>query len=106
MLVGALGVFVDDFCYPGIVFFAEADDFYHGRIISWYTGAIKKEVLMANYAIAAEIAANNQDEQGAIEGYLRLLEMLTDPKDIAQIQEIMSDEKEHSHRLTEMQRFP
>ncbi len=56
-----------------------------------------------NYAIAAEIAANNADEQGAIEGYLRLLEVLTDPADIAQIEEIMSDEKEHSHRLAEMQ---
>jgi rubrerythrin len=56
-----------------------------------------------DYAIAAEIAANNVDEQGAIEGYLKLLEILTDPADVAQIEEIMSDEKEHSHRLTEMQ---
>lgn len=56
-----------------------------------------------NYAIAAAIAANNQDEQEAIGGYLKLLEVLTDPEDIAQIEEIMGDEKEHSHRLTEMQ---
>ena len=56
-----------------------------------------------NYAVAAVIAGNNQDEQEAIEGYLKLLEILTDPEDIAQIEEIMSDEKEHSRRLTEMQ---
>ena len=58
---------------------------------------------MANYQIAAAIAANNEDEQEAIGGYLKLLEILTDPEDIAQIEEIMGDEKEHSHRLTEMQ---
>lgn len=59
--------------------------------------------MVKDYAIAAEIAVNNQDEQAAIEGYLRLLEVLEDPEDIAQIEEIMSDEKEHSHQLTEMQ---
>jgi rubrerythrin len=56
-----------------------------------------------DYTIAQAIAANNQDEQEAIEGYLKLLPLLTDPADVAQIQEIISDEKEHSHRLTEMQ---
>jgi rubrerythrin len=54
------------------------------------------------YAIAAEIAANNVDEQGAIEGYLKLLEVLEDPEDIAQIEEIIGDEKNHSHMLTKM----
>ena len=56
-----------------------------------------------NYTIAQAIASNNQDEHEAIEGYLKLLELLTDPDDIAQIEEIIGDEKEHAHRLTEMQ---
>ncbi len=56
-----------------------------------------------DYAVAAEIAANIGDEQGAIEGYLRLLEMVEDAADVAQIEEIISDEKNHAHVLAEMQ---
>ena len=56
-----------------------------------------------DYKIAKAIVSNNEDEHEAIEGYLELLELLTDPADIAQIQEIIGDEKEHSHCLTEMQ---
>ncbi|MDR0591212.1 MAG: hypothetical protein LBG75_01475 [Candidatus Nomurabacteria bacterium] len=56
----------------------------------------------SNYPIAISIAANAQDENEAIEGYLKLLELLEDPIDIAQVQEIISDEKEHAHRLAEM----
>jgi rubrerythrin len=55
-----------------------------------------------NYAAAKLIAANAQDENEAIEGYLSLLEVLTDAADIAQIEEIISDEKEHAERLAEM----
>ena len=39
-----------------------------------------------DYTIAQAIAANNQDEQEAIEGYLKLLPLLTDADDITQIQ--------------------
>jgi rubrerythrin len=56
----------------------------------------------ANYPVALLIAANAQDENEAIEGYLKLLEVLTDPQDIAQIEEIISDEKEHAHRLADV----
>lgn len=54
------------------------------------------------YQTAVLIAENAQDENEAIAGYLKLLEVLTDPADIAQIQEIIGDEKEHAHRLAEM----
>jgi rubrerythrin len=55
-----------------------------------------------NYAIAKLVTANAQDENEAIEGYLGLLELLEDQDDIAQIEEIISDEKEHAERLAEM----
>jgi rubrerythrin len=55
-----------------------------------------------NYAIAKLVAANAQDENEAIEGYLNLLEVLEDSSDIAQIEEIVSDEKEHAERLADM----
>ena len=55
-----------------------------------------------DYKIAAAIAANNEDEHEAIKGYCELLEVLTDPEDIAQIKEIISDEKNHAHMLTNM----
>jgi len=55
-----------------------------------------------DYKIVALIAANNEDEQEAIHGYYELLASLTDPEDIAQIEEIISDEKNHSHMLTNM----
>ena len=55
-----------------------------------------------NYQIAAEIAANGADEWVAIEGYYRLLEMITDPADADVIKEIISDEKNHKMLLTKM----
>ncbi|MDR1300442.1 MAG: hypothetical protein LBK50_01915 [Candidatus Nomurabacteria bacterium] len=56
----------------------------------------------ANYTVAKIIAANAEDENEAIHGYLELLEVLTDPADIAQIEEIIGDEKEHAERLADM----
>lgn len=53
-----------------------------------------------NYAIAAAIAANNEDEHEAIKGYYELLELITDPADQDIIKEIISDEKNHSHLLS------
>ncbi len=55
-----------------------------------------------NYKIAAAIAANNSDEQGAIQGYCELLELITDPADQAIVKEIISDEKNHSTLLTKL----
>ena len=55
-----------------------------------------------NFSIAAAIAANNEDEQEAIKGYYELLKVVTDPEDQAVIKEIISDEKNHSHLLTNM----
>ncbi len=55
-----------------------------------------------NYEAAAWIATNNADELSAIQGYYNLLEIVTDPADQAVIKEIISDEKNHAHLLTEM----
>lgn len=55
-----------------------------------------------NYKVAAAIVANNEDEHEAIKGYYELLEILTDETDRAQIEEIISDEKNHAHMLTNM----
>ena len=55
-----------------------------------------------NFSVAAAIAANNQDEQEAIKGYYELLNVITDPADQAIIKEIISDEKNHSHLLTDL----
>lgn len=55
-----------------------------------------------NLSIAAAIAANNEDEQEAIKGYYELLKLISDPADQAIIKEIISDEKNHSHLLTDM----
>jgi rubrerythrin len=55
-----------------------------------------------NYKISAAIAANNADEQQAIQGYYQLLELITDPTDQATIKEIISDEKNHSDLLTKL----
>ncbi len=58
--------------------------------------------MQTNYQIAQAIAANNQDEQSAIAGYYDLLDIITDPKDQDIIKEIISDEKNHSHLLTNL----
>ena len=50
---------------------------------------------MATFNLAAEIAANLGDEAEAIEGYYRLLEVITDPGDQDILKEIISDEKNH-----------
>jgi rubrerythrin len=59
-----------------------------------------------DFGLAAVIAQNNHDEWTAIEGYYELLDIMTEigaeAKDIDQIKEIISDEKNHSHLLTEM----
>ena len=55
-----------------------------------------------NYQVAAVIAANGADEWEAIEGYYKLLEMITDPEDADVIKEIISDEKNHKMLLTKM----
>jgi rubrerythrin len=55
-----------------------------------------------DYKVAAAIAANNQDEQEAIRGYYDLLEVLIDPEDKKVIEEIISDEKNHSELLTKL----
>ena len=55
--------------------------------------------------IAAEIARNNMGEQEAIDGYFRLIDAAQKaslPREfIDQIQEIISDEMNHSQRLSE-----
>lgn len=54
-----------------------------------------------NDYIAAEIAQNNAGEQEAIEGYFRLLNIQGAPKEfIADVQEIISDEMNHSEVLS------
>lgn len=54
-----------------------------------------------NDYIAAEIAKNNAGEQEAIEGYFRLLNIQGAPKEfIADVQEIISDEMNHSEVLS------
>jgi len=55
--------------------------------------------------ILAEIAMNNKAEQDAIENYFRLIDKcraLGMPTDlIAQLEEIISDEMNHSEKLTD-----
>jgi len=54
-----------------------------------------------NDYIAAEVAKNNAGEQEAIEGYLRLLNIQGIPKElVADIHEIISDEMNHSEKLS------
>ena len=57
-------------------------------------------------SIAALIAENNQDEQEAIKNYEVLLSCLNDvgasKEQIATIEEIISDEKNHSMRLNQL----
>lgn len=57
-------------------------------------------------SIAALIAENNQSEQDAIKNYEVLISCLKDAKasdeQIAVIEEIISDEKNHSMRLNEL----
>lgn len=48
------------------------------------------------------ICKNLKDEAEAIEGYLPLLETLTDPDDISVIKEIISEEKKHAILLQAM----
>ncbi|MDR2063623.1 MAG: hypothetical protein LBQ02_02415 [Candidatus Nomurabacteria bacterium] len=55
-----------------------------------------------NYKIAALLAKNNADEEEAIQGYYELLEVMIDKNDKDIIREIVSDEKNHAHLLTEM----
>jgi rubrerythrin len=52
--------------------------------------------------IAAEIAKNNSDEQGAIQGYYQFLSETEGlpPKFLADIREIISDEMNHSEKLS------
>jgi rubrerythrin len=61
--------------------------------------------MSVNYPLAKIIAALIEDEWEAIEGYVGILEAGgLDEKDIAQIEEIISDEKEHAERLAEISR--
>lgn len=54
-----------------------------------------------NDYIAAEIAKNNAGEQEAIEGYFRLLNIQGVPREFIQdVQEIISDEMNHSEILS------
>jgi len=55
-----------------------------------------------NFSIAAAIAANNEDEHEAIKGYYELLELISDPADQDVIKEIISDEKNHAERLSNL----
>jgi rubrerythrin len=55
-----------------------------------------------DYKVAAAIAANEQDEQAAIQGYYELLQVVVDPEDRAAIEEIISDEKNHAKVLADM----
>ena len=61
---------------------------------------------VTDYDLATEIAKNIADENTAIEGYYALLAFMTeigaDPEDIAQVREIISDEKNHRTVLAEM----
>lgn len=60
----------------------------------------------AKNSIAALIAENNQSEQDAIKNYEVLISCLKDAKasdeQIAVIEEIISDEKNHSMRLNQL----
>jgi rubrerythrin len=60
----------------------------------------------AKNSIASLIAENNQDEQEAIKNYEVLLSCLNDVgasrEQIATIEEIISDEKNHSMRLNQL----
>lgn len=59
----------------------------------------------ANYPVAKIIAALIEDEWEAIEGYVGILENGgLDESDIAQIEEIISDEKQHAQVLAEIVR--
>jgi rubrerythrin len=61
--------------------------------------------MSTNYPLAKIIAALIEDEWEAIEGYVGILEAGgLDEADIAQIEEIISDEKEHAERLAEIAR--
>jgi rubrerythrin len=58
-----------------------------------------------SYPTAKIIAALIEDEWEAIEGYIGILEAGgLDNKDIAQIEEIISDEKQHAQVLAEIAR--
>jgi len=61
---------------------------------------------VTDYDLATEIAKNIADENTAIEGYYALLAFMTEigagPEDIAQVREIISDEKNHRTVLAEM----
>jgi len=61
-------------------------------------GGLKK---MTINEIAAELAKNNAGEQEAIEGYYKLLTIPNLPKGLYKdIQEIISDEMNHSKKLS------
>lgn len=69
-------------------------------------GSDKQYDEKAKNSIAALIAENNQSEQDAIKQYEVLLSCLNDvgasKEQIATIEEIISDEKNHSMRLNEL----
>jgi rubrerythrin len=59
--------------------------------------------MSTNYPVAKIIAALIEDEWEAIEGYIGILENGgLDAKDIDQIEEIISDEKQHAQVLAEI----
>jgi rubrerythrin len=59
----------------------------------------------ANYPVAKIIAALIEDEWEAIEGYIGILEAGgLDASDVAQVEEIISDEKQHAAVLAEIAR--
>lgn len=59
--------------------------------------------MATNYPVAKIIAALIEDEWEAIEGYIGILENGgLDGKDIEQIEEIISDEKQHAEVLAEI----
>lgn len=56
----------------------------------------------AKYLISSLLRANAQDENDAMRKYYQLLTYLTDEDDIAQIKEIISDEKNHEQILNKL----
>lgn len=58
-----------------------------------------------NYKLAEAIDKNNSDESSAQSGYMKLLDEFEnelDPEDIDTIREIVSDEQNHSAKLSAM----
>ncbi len=55
-----------------------------------------------NYDLAVLLAKNAADEEEAIQGYYEMLPKVMSAEDQAVIREIISDEKNHAMKLTQM----